>query len=274
MGDRAEVTSLLGSGVDPHLYTPSRNDVLMIKEADLVVYSGLMLEGRMQDALKSAAKSKPVIAAGDLIDHQKLIMASGTHPDPHAWTDVSMWQEMTILLAEKLGEIDPENSVYYQENAEAYAAQLAALHQYGVEGAKTLPVNMRVLVTAHDAFAYFGRAYGLDVLAVQGISTEAEAGLSDINTLVSTLVERKIPAVFFESSVPQKNVEALIEGARNSGHDLQIGGELFSDAMGPMGTYEGTYIGMMDHNLTIVIRSLGGDVPIGGFQGKLNEVGS
>jgi manganese/zinc/iron transport system substrate-binding protein len=185
--------------------------------------------------------------------------------------DVAAWMKCVDAVAAALAEYDPPHADDYRANADGYRARLRDLHDYvgGVIG--SIPPAQRVLITAHDAFNYFGRSYGIEVRGIQGISTESEAGLDDINKLVDFIVQRKIPAVFVESSVSDKNVRALVEGAQQRGHPLRIGGSLFSDAMGASGTYEGTYIGMLDHNATTIARALGGEAPAGGMQGRLRE---
>ena len=189
------------------------------------------------------------------------------HYDPHVWMDVSAWAKTVEVVRRTLTEALPEQAGDFQVAADAYQQKLSTLHDYGLSSIATIPAGRRVLVTSHDAFNYFGRAYDLDVLGVQGISTESEAGLQRINDLVDMLVERDVRAVFVESSVSPKNVRALVEGARSRGHEVvQVDEELFSDAMGPEGSYEGTYIGMLDHNITVVTRGLGGEAPEGGFR--------
>jgi manganese/zinc/iron transport system substrate-binding protein len=173
------------------------------------------------------------------------------------------------VVGEALAGFDPEHADGYRERAAAYTTRLEALDAYARQVLGSIPEGQRVLVTAHDAFNYMARAYGLEVRGVQGISTESEAGVKDIEDLVGFLVERRIPAVFVETSVSDKNVRALVEGARARGHQVVVGGQLFSDAMGTAGTYEGTYIGMIDHNVTTITRALGGEAPEHGFQGKL-----
>jgi len=274
-GERATVTGIIGEGVDPHLYKPTRSDVAWLLEADVVFYSGLLLEGKMTDTLVRVARDKPVFAVTEEVDESYLLEPEGFsgHFDPHLWMDVEGWSQVVSAVAARLSEFDPANADYYADNGAAYRERLEELHSYVVEISATIPEESRVLVTAHDAFNYFGRAYGFEVLAIQGISTESEAGLEDINSLIDTLVERNVRAVFVETSVADKNVRALVEGAAARGHEVVIGGELFSDAMGEAGTYEGTYIGMIDHNATIIVRALGGDAPAGGFQGKLSHGG-
>jgi manganese/zinc/iron transport system substrate-binding protein len=183
--------------------------------------------------------------------------------------DVTGWMAAVKVVARSLGEVDPANAAYFQQNAERYNAQLAKLDDYAKQALASIPKERRVLITAHDAFNYFGRAYEIEVRGIQGISTESEAGVVDINKLVDLLVERKIPAIFVESSVSDRNIKALVEGSNSRGHAVRIGGQLFSDAMGKPGTYEGTYVGMIDHNVTTIARALGGQAPERGFNGKL-----
>ncbi len=271
-GDRVVVTQICGSGVDPHLYRATRDDVQTMMKADIIFYSGLMLEGKMTDTLIKMARSKRVVAITESIGEDTLLEPDdfAGHSDPHVWMDVSAWSECVDVVANELSEIDSSSAVAYHERATALRQQLAELHAYGQRVLATIPEDSRILVTSHDAFHYFGRAYGLEVLGVQGISTESEAGLQRINELVDLLVNKKIRAVFIESSVSRKNIDSLVEGARSRGHQVHVSSrELFSDAMGPSGSYEGTYIGMLDHNITLVARELGGSVPETGFQGKL-----
>ena len=272
-GDHVTVDQLMGSGVDPHLHKPTTDDVRRITQADMVFYCGLMLEGKMADSLIKVARRKPVIAVTEMIDEASLLEPDEMEGyfDPHVWNDVATWKQCVSVVADSLAEFDPQHREAYLSNAETYQSKLNALHEYGQKSIASIPEGSRVLITSHDAFNYFGRAYGLEVLGVQGLSTESEAGLQRINALVDLLVERKIKAVFVESSVPPDNIDALVEGARSRGHDVIVGGELFSDAMGKGGTYEGTYVGMLDHNITIVTRALGGEAPETGFQGKLSS---
>ena len=272
-GEHVEVTQIMGSGVDPHLYKATRDDVQLITSGDVVFYCGLMLEGKMTDTLIKIARSKPVHAVTEMIDETQLLEPDDFqgHYDPHVWMDVSAWSRGVDAVAKVLSEFDPPHADDYQSNAEAYRQQLAGLHEYGLTAIGSIPEGHRVLITSHDAFNYFGRAYGLEVQGVQGISTESEAGLQRVNALVDMIVDKEVKAVFVESSVPRKNIEALIEGAQAKGHTVAIGGELYSDAMGKAETYEGTYMGMLDHNITLVTRALGGDAPEDGMQGKLSE---
>jgi len=270
-GEHLHVTQMFGTGVDPHLHKVTRDDVQAIMSGDIVFYSGLMLEGKMSDTLIRVARSKPVIAVTELIDKSTLLEPEEFkgHYDPHVWMDVSAWSDCVTAVAKALAEFDPPHVQSYQANATRYKKQLAGLHKYGVKSIGSIPKEKRVLITSHDAFNYFGRAYGLNVQGVQGISTESEAGLQRINQLVDMLVAKNVGAVFVESSVPRKNIDALVEGTRAKGHQVVVGGKLFSDAMGEEGTYEGTYLGMLDHNITLVTRALGGDAPPRGMLGKL-----
>jgi manganese/zinc/iron transport system substrate-binding protein len=269
-GSRAEVTAIIGAGVDPHIYSPTRGDVAVLMKSDIIFYSGLLLEGQMSEILAKIGGRKPVHAVTDLLKQDDLLHDERSgHHDPHVWMDVRKWSRAVAAVAAALAEFDPPHADLYRRNAADYQARLEALDDYARKAIASIPASQRVLVTAHDAFNYLGRAYGIEVVGIQGISTESEAGLKDINRIVETLVSRKIPAVFVETSVSDKNVKALIEGAAARGHRVVIGGSLFSDAMGNPGTYEGTYIGMIDHNATVVSRALGGSAPAKGMAGQL-----
>lgn len=273
-GSHVAVTQLMGPGVDPHLYKGTRDDVRAILAADIVFYSGLMLEGKLVDMLEKVSHKKPVIAITRSIERASLFIEdeAAHHPDPHVWMDVSIWASFVPEIVNVLSKRDPSHASEFQDSASRYQEKLAALHAYGQQIMATVPENGRVLITSHDAFHYFGRAYGLEVFGVQGLATDSEAGLEQINSLVDTIVERKVAAVFVESSVPPKSIRAVVDGASSRGHQMIVGGELFSDAMGAAATYEGSYIGMLDHNLTVVARSLGGSAPALGLNGKLAEV--
>ncbi len=273
-GEHTRVKQLMGPGVDPHLYKATRDDMQQIMSADIVFSSGLMLEGRLEDTLNKVGEKKPVFAITSRLPVEMLLSPdeAGGHPDPHVWMDVAAWGICIDVIVDALSKHDAVHADIYKANAIPLRKQLRELHEYGLSSIASIPQSNRILVTSHDAFSYFGRAYGLEVIGVQGLSTESEAGLQRINELVDLLVERKVAAVFVESSVPQKNILALIDGAKSRGHDVKVGGELFSDAMGGEGTYEGTYVGMLDHNITTVTRAMGGTVPDGGLQGKLAAV--
>lgn len=271
-GNHAQVHALIGPSVDPHLYRPTRTDAQRLLNADIIFTNGLMLEGRLTPALDNARSAgKPVHALGDLLDPASLIASdeSAKAHDPHLWMDPLLWAQTINIIRDSLAAYDPESSDTYAANAITCAAQLASLHDYAQRVLATVPEPSRVLITAHDAFSYFGRRYGFEVMGIQGISTESEAGTHEIQRLVSVLVDRKIAAVFVESTVSERAVNALIAGAAARGHAVTIGGTLFSDAMGPADTYEGTYLGMIDHNVTTIARALGGQAPERGMQGKL-----
>lgn len=273
-GDRAEVIGLMGSGVDPHLYKPTRSDIRRLMDADVIFYNGLLLEGKMADALIRAATSgKKVHAVTELLDEQYLLEPEefeGLY-DPHVWMDPAAWSRTIDVIRDKLIEFDTSGKDIYTANAAAYREKLAELDAYAERVLASVPEPQRVLVTAHDAFNYFGRRFGYEVVGIQGLSTESEAGVRDIENLVDLLVERNIGAVFVESTVSDRNIRALIAGAKARGHSVVVGGELFSDAMGNADTYEGTYIGMIDHNVTTIARALGGEVPERGMNGKLDH---
>lgn len=273
-GDRAEVIGLMGSGVDPHLYKPTRSDIRRLMDADVIFYNGLLLEGKMADALIRAATSgKKVHAVTELLDEQYLLEPAefeGLY-DPHVWMDPAAWSQTIDVIRDKLIEFDSSGKDVYINNADAYRTKLAEIDAYAARVLSSVPEQQRVLVTAHDAFNYFGRRFGYDVVGIQGLSTESEAGVRDIENLVDLLVDRNIGAVFVESTVSDRNIKALIAGAKARGHTVVIGGELFSDAMGNADTYEGTYIGMIDHNVTTIARALGGEAPELGMNGKLHK---
>ncbi|SLN19846.1 Periplasmic zinc-binding protein TroA precursor [Roseovarius litorisediminis] len=271
-GDLVEVKSLMGAGVDPHSYRQTRSDIAAMTRADLVLWHGLYLEAQMEEFLLKLAKRGNVTAVGEAIPKDLLIGHADYEGryDPHIWMVPDLWVHVVRAVQKVLTDTAPEYAATFEANATAHLSSMARLSNYAREKLASVPERARVLLTAHDAFGYFGRAYGFDVVGIQGISTESEAGLNRIRTLVDLLVARDIRAVFVESSVSDRNVRALAEGAAAQGHEVQIGGELFSDAMGQPGTYEGTYIGMIDHNISTIAKALGGNVPPRGMDGKLN----
>jgi len=257
-GEHVSVTQLMGPGVDPHLYKPNRDDIQSILDCDLVFYAGHHLEGKMAATLEKIKNQKPIIALSERLDDKFLILDDQSQVDPHLWMDVSLWTGLLDPIAAELQRVSPEHSGVFESNSKMTQQRLMQLHQYGLNAIASIPESQRTLITSHDAFRYFGRAYNLEVLGVQGISTESEAGLQRINELVDMITLQQIPAIFIESSVPQKNIDSLIEGSRARGHSVSIGGELYSDAMGESGTPEGTYLGMMAHNIKTVTKALGG----------------
>lgn len=253
--DRVEVTALMGTGVDPHLYKATHGDLRRLQQADVIFYNGLHLEGKMQDILEKLARKKPVFAVTSQFP-KDAILHFGQATDPHVWFDVRLWQRAGEFVLKTLVELDPRNAVHYQQNAKDYLQQLADLNIWVAEQIQTIPSQQRVLITAHDAFGYFGRAYGMEVRGLQGISTASEFGLHDIKRLKDLIVERHIKAVFVESSVPKKFLQSLVAGVNEAGGHLVIGGELYSDALGLPSTPQATYIGMMQHNVTTIVEAL------------------
>jgi manganese/zinc/iron transport system substrate-binding protein len=274
VGDDAEVVGLVGPGIDPHLYKPTRSDVERMLAADVIFYNGLLLEGKMTDSLvRAASGGKKVHAVTELLDEQYLLQPDEMegHHDPHVWMDPAAWLKAVDVVRDKMIEFDPSNAADYRARADAYTTSLKQLDDYATRVLASVPESQRVLVTAHDAFNYFGRRFGYEVVGIQGISTESEAGVQDIEKLVTILVDRKVGAVFVESTVSERNIRALIDGAKARGQTVIIGGTLFSDAMGEDASYEGTYVGMIDHNVTTIARALGGTAPERGMQEKLSR---
>ncbi|CUH79216.1 Tromp-1 [Tritonibacter multivorans] len=270
-GDEVSVKALMGPGVDPHAYRQTRSDIVAMTRADLVLWHGLYLEAQMEDFFHDLERKRDVVAVAEALPKDAL----RTHDDyadkydPHVWMDPELWQQVVGSVQVALTEARPEAAATFAANAAAHLQDLDRLTDYGKLLLEQVPAENRVLVTAHDAFGYFGQGYGFEVMGIQGISTQSEAGLNRIGELVDTLVNRNVGAVFVETSVADRNMKALIEGAAAKGHAVKIGGELYSDAMGADGTYEGTYIGMLDHNFTTIAAALGADVPAGGMDGKL-----
>lgn len=258
-GGRVDVTGLMGPGVDPHLYKPSTGDVFKLDNADIIFYGGLHLEGRMAELFeKMAENGKPAFAVSDEIDPTKLRKPAefeGKY-DPHIWFDVTLWQDAVRKVTKELSNLDPSSRPLYERNRDAYLAELDALHRYAKDQIASIPQQSRVLITAHDAFGYFGAQYGLEVKGLQGASTATEASARNVQQLAQLIADRKIKAVFVESSVPRATIEAVQKAVQARGWDVKIGGELFSDAMGTAGTPEGTYIGMVKHNVDTIVRAL------------------
>ncbi|TYS19108.1 manganese transporter [Rossellomorea vietnamensis] len=257
-GEHVDSAGLMKSGVDPHLYKASQGDIKKLEEADLIFYNGLHLEGKMIEIFEKMEDEKPTIAVTKDIPEAELLKSADGYAehDPHVWFDIELWIKVTETVTEELSNYDKENAGEYIANGEAFIQKLEELDQYAEEQISTIPEQSRVLVTAHDAFGYFGEAYGIKVMGLQGISTASESGSKDVSELRDFLVDNKVKAVFVESSVPKKAIEAVIEGAKEKGHEVEIGGELFSDAMGEEGTEEGTYLGMVRHNVDTIVNAL------------------
>lgn len=254
-GKEVSLETLMGSGVDPHLYKATQGDLRKLLQADVIFYNGLHLEGKMHEVFEKLARKKPVYAVSASIPSQRLLHANGA-VDPHIWFDVSLWQMAGEEVLKRLSQENPSQKTYYAENAKRYLAKLGRLHEWVHTQVQSLPESQRVLVTAHDAFGYFGKAYGMEVRGLQGISTASEFGLNDILQLKTMLLQRKVKAVFVESSVPKKFIQSLVAGVKAEGGQLTIGGELYSDAMGLAGTPEGTYPGMVEHNVRAIVGAL------------------
>jgi manganese/zinc/iron transport system substrate-binding protein len=272
-GDLVEVQALMGPGVDPHSYRQTRSDIAAMTRADLVLWHGLYLEAQLEGFLLELAERRRVVAVAGSLPRNLLIGHDDYDDkfDPHVWMNPNLWARVVLAVRDALSEADPAGAETFSANAEAHLEELRELAQYATKVLSSVPADRRVLVTAHDAFNYFGSTYGFEVVGIQGISTESEAGLARIRELVDLLVERGIGAVFVETSVSDRNIRALVEGAAARGHEVAVGGELYSDAMGAPGTYEGTYLGMIDHNVTTIARALGGDAPETGMDGRLGS---
>lgn len=258
VGPHAEVIALMGPGVDPHLYKASLCDLKLLTSADLILFSGLHLEGKMGEIFHKLSKTRRVVAITDGIPKQKLLLADAENhiPDPHIWFDVTLWRYCLQETLKALVSFDPTHKEEYKRNARNYDSQLEQLNQYVTEIIHSIPQEQRVLVTAHDAFGYFGKAYNMEVIGLQGISTLSEYGLNEITSLTKLLTQRKIHAVFVETSVSEKAIQSVIEGCKQKGHHIKIGGSLYSDALGDPQTVEGTYIGMFRHNVLLIKNGL------------------
>ena len=260
-GKHVEVTGMMGPGIDPHLYKPTPKDVQRLSSADIIFYNGLHLESKMGDILAKMSGDTVTVAVTDTVDRSLLLTPpeyEGLY-DPHLWFDVKLWMETVGKVRDALSEFDSDNTVLYWSNAERYLAKLTELDEYIKSQVERVPPQQRVLVTAHDAFNYFGKAYGFEVRGLQGISTATEAGIADVQELATFIAERRIPAIFVESSVSSRSLEAVQAAVKSKGFDVKIGGELFSDAMGSAGTPEGTYIGMVRHNIDTIVGALIGE---------------
>lgn len=258
-GDYVDVQTLMSPGVDPHQYKASAGDVDRLGRADLIVYNGLHLEAKMGEVLERLNTRKPTLAVASGIDEKRFIVLDGAH-DPHFWFDVELWQEAILNVTAQLSYLDPAHTEEFRRNAAAYSQELEELNTYCRQRMQEIPEKQRILITAHDAFNYLGRAYGLEVRGLQGISTVTEAGTADVQDLARLIAERRIPALFVETSVSPRAIEAVQEAVKARGFEVGIGGELYSDAMGDEGTPEGTYAGMLRHNVETIAAALSGGV--------------
>jgi manganese/zinc/iron transport system substrate-binding protein len=257
-GERVVSTVLMGPGVDPHLYKASLSDVAKLSDADILFYNGLHLEGKMGEVLHKLESSRPVIPVSETIPRDLLRSPAEFegNPDPHVWMDVKLWMKATEAVRDELAKFDAAHAAGYRERAAAYLEQMGKLDAYAKRQIASIPQIRRVLVTAHDAFGYFGRAYNIEVMGLQGISTASEYGLGDVQRLVHLLASRRVKAVFVESSIPRRAIDAVVQGCKARGHEVVIGGTLFSDAMGAEGTPEGTYLGMIRANVDTIAKAL------------------
>ncbi len=258
-GDFINLQGLMGSGVDPHLYKASEGDVSKLANADLIFYNGLHLEGKLVEVFeKMGSQNIKTIAIAETIDKSTLIGSDyfQSNYDPHIWFDVSYWKKATSFVVNKLSEAIPEHKTTFESNGTAYLEKLHTLQAKLKSTIETLPEEKRVLVTAHDAFNYFGKAFGFEVVGLQGLSTATEAGVQDVQKLAAFIIEKEVKAIFVESSVPKRTIEALQAAVNSKGHNVEIGGTLFSDALGNPDTVEGTYIGMFEYNVSTIVNAL------------------
>ena len=254
-GDRVEVESLMGPSVDPHLYNPTQSDISKVDEAEMIFYNGLNLEVNMVPVFDSIGESKPVLAIGETIPEEEILDDEEGAIDPHIWFNIDLWKMALDAAVEEMKEYAPEDADYFEENKNEYFQQRDELKEEA-DKLQAIPQEKRILVTAHDAFGYFGDVHDMEVIGLQGLSTEDEIGISDINRTIEIIKEHEVPAIFVESSISPEAIEAVLEGAKNEGLDVELGGELFSDAMGAPDTEEGTYIGMYRHNVETIYKAL------------------
>lgn len=262
-GECVAVTTLMGPGVDPHLYRASARDVATFQGGEVILYSGYSLEGQLGDVLSHLSAIKPTVAVSESgIDEDQLIHVEGAaySIDPHLWMDVSLWSQTLPAIVTTLSEARPECAADIAGNAERYGEEMDALHEWIKDSIATIPESQRILVTAHDAFNYYGRAYGIEVAGIQGVSTETETGVADIRVMTDVVVERSVPAVFIESTINPRTVQAVIDAAERRGQAVSIGGQLYSDAMGETGSVDGTYLGMLYANTRHIVEALGGEI--------------
>jgi manganese/zinc/iron transport system substrate-binding protein len=257
-GDDVSVTGLMGPGVDPHYYKATQGDLKYLTEADVIFFNGLFLEGKMEEIFDKMSRSKRVVAVSRAVDEARLRTPPEYegNPDPHIWFDVDLWRQTIPVVEQTLAQARPEAAERFAERAAAYAAELEQLHTWVRGEVAQIPAARRVLVTAHDAFGYFGDAYGIEVTGLQGISTVAEYGVNDVRALVDLIVDRGVKAIFVESSVPERSINAVKEGCLARGHQVVIGGTLYSDAMGEPGSGADTYTGMVRSNVSTIVGAL------------------
>ncbi|NQX80088.1 MAG: zinc ABC transporter substrate-binding protein [Hyphomicrobiaceae bacterium] len=271
-GSLVKVKALIGPGLDPHSYRQTRSDIISLSRADLILWHGLHLEAQLEEFLKRLTRKKTVVAVAEHLPKELLLSHDDYNEkfDPHVWMHPSLWSRIVIIIRDTLIKVLPQEEIFFRDKTDKYLTKLDQLSIYSRRVLSSIAPEKRILLSAHDAFNYFGKAYNFQVIGIQGVSTESEAGLKRISDLANFIAKRKISAVFVESSMSDRNIRALIEGAAAQGHNVIIGGKLFSDAMGENGSYEGSYIGMIDHNVTKITRALGGQAPIKGMSNKLS----
>lgn len=257
-GDKIILQSLMGPGVDPHLYKASEGDVMRLFKADIVFFNGLHLEGKLADIFEKMKTRKHMVSLGEFLPKEKLIASEsfGGNYDPHIWFDVSLYKNLSETVTKELSKADPENSEYYEQNNLRYQSELDHLDKNLRNIISELPPKKRILVTAHDAFSYFGKTYGFQVVGLQGISTASEAGVRDVRKLTNFIIEHNIKAIFIENSIPRRTIEALQAAVEAGGHQVEIGGTLYSDSLGNAGSPEGTYAGMFTFNVQTIVNAL------------------
>ena len=256
-GERVNVESLMGPSIDPHVYNATQSDIDKIHDAELIFYNGLNLEVNMIEIFEKLSESKPAVSIGEAISEDDLLTDEDGALDPHIWFDIDLWKQALDRAVEELKEYSPDDADYFEENKQQYFSELEALKEEA-EKLKEIPEEQRYLVTAHDAFGYFGRMHDIEVVGLQGLSTEDEIGVSDINETIDLIEQYQVPAIFVESTINPNSIEAVLEGAKEKGLEVEIGGELYSDAMGEHGTEEGTYIGMYRYNVDTIYEALTG----------------
>lgn len=256
-GDRLKVDSLMGPSIDPHVYNATQSDISKIAQAELIFYNGLNLEANMEEIFKKIGETKPVLAIGETINESDLLTDDEGSIDPHIWFNIDLWKEALDHAVEQLKQYSPDDADYFEENKQKYFEQLDDLKKEATK-LQDIPENKRYLVTAHDAFGYFGDMHGIEVIGLQGLSTEDEIGVSDINETIALIEKYEVPAIFVESTINPNSIEAVLEGSRDRGLRVEIGGELYSDALGEPGTEEGTYIGMYRYNINTIYKALNG----------------
>ena len=257
-GDFVETQGLMGAGVDPHLYKASEGDVSKLFNADVIFYNGLHLEGKLVEVFEKMEASKKTVALGEVLPKKELIGSDyfASNYDPHVWFNIQFFKQFATVVSQQLSEADPKNATHFAKNKKQYLLKLDALEKEIATTIATLPAEKRILVTAHDAFNYFGKSYGFQVVGLQGLSTATEAGVQDVQRLSSFIIENDVKAIFVESSVPKRTIEALQAAVISKGKEVTIGGSLYSDALGDTGTIEGTYLGMFTYNVTTIVNAL------------------